>query len=164
MSLRDKYTDEEWNAIPPFTGFHHNKIVEEISKAISLGVDKLKSIPQKKDKVNLWDFSGGMCKDNDIHIIPENHYKLAENISVEEMLIDKVKKENQPRELIEKIVDKVYEIKANNKDCEVAIMSISDYDAIQSMHDFKIEQIEVMGYKLKIHSSLNLEDGEIEIY
>lgn len=109
MSLRDKYTDEEWDAIPPFTGFHHNKTVEE-------------------------------------------------------MLIDKVKKENQPREVIDEIVDKVYQRRANNKDCEVAIMSISDYDAIQSMHDFKVEQIEVMGYKLKIHSSLNLEDGEIEIY
>lgn len=209
MSLNEKYTQEELDAIPPFTGFHHNKTVEEIMEKASQAIkdrcnnlhglvfkspkDKKKSTepslflldeiahfntscydaPQKgltyEDEVGpfgkrLSDFSRGIYKDNDIHKIPENDYKLAENISVQEMLIDRIKKENKPREVIEKIVDKVYERKANNKHCEVTIMSISDYDSIQSMHDFKVEQIEVMGYKLKIHSSLNLEDGNIEIY
>lgn len=100
MSLRDKYTDEEWAAIPPFIGFS----------------------------------------------------------------FDKSKKENQPREVIQNIVDKIHERRLSGKECEVAIMSDSDYDAIQSMNDFETHSIWISGCLLKIHSSQNLKDGEIEIY
>lgn len=228
MSFRDKYTNEEWNAIPPFTGFNHNKNIDEISKAIKLGLDKLPSIikyskktPEAYDgiqpnhnphyldemvtlgltnkqfksvwnatkptlnkppydappktlthddevnrfgKVNLWDFSGGMNRDTDLTQIESGNYKFADNISVEEMMVERIKKENLPRDVIHNIVDKIHERKLSGKECAVAIMSYSDYDAIQSMHDFKIDSVWISGCLLKIHSSINLKDGEIEIY
>lgn len=207
MSLRDKYTDEEWASIPPFTGFHHNKNKQELineasdalrncdkiifKKAIKNSYDCTKpssflldEIGQMKTpcydappiplnhndevspfgKVNLWDFSDGMNRDIEINKIPEKNYKFAENISVEEMLYERIKKENQPREVIQNIVDKIHERRLSGKECEVAIMSDSDYYAIQSMSDFEMHSVWISGYLLKIHASQNLKDGEIEIY
>ena len=134
MSLRDKYTDEEWDAIPPFTGFSHNKFIDEISKSIKLGLDNLPNTIKYPKKY------------------------------VEEVLVDRIKKENQPRDVIQNIVDKIHERKLSGKQCEVAIMSYSDYDLLQSMNDFEIHSVWIAGYLLKIHPSPNLKDGEIEIY
>lgn len=210
MSLRDKFTDEEWDAIPPFTGFHHNKVKEELlEKQIkeinnryghliftTTTKESYKGISENADphlldemvvggfsaydsarkplthddevgqfgKVNLWNFSGGMNKDTDLEKLPEQDYKFAENISAEEMLAERIKKENQPRDVIQNIVDKIHERKLSGKQCEVAIMSYSDYDALQSMHDFKIHSVWIAGVLLKIHPSINLKDGEIEVY
>lgn len=171
MSLRDKYTDEEWDAIPPFTGFHHNKLLEKATQAIKDRCDNLVYYDANKKplthedevdpfgKVNLWDFSGGMNRDTDITQIESRNYKFAENISAE-----RIKKENQPRYVIKNIVDKIHERKLSGKQCEVAIMSYSDYDAIQSMNDFETHSVYISGCLLKIHASQNLQDGEIEVY
>lgn len=180
MSLRDKYTDEEWDSIPPFIGFHHNKVKEEImekaAQAIKDTCDNLSYYDADKKpltyedevspfgKVNLWDFSGGISKDIDLQELPKQNYKFAENISVEEMLAERIKKENQPRSVIQNIVDKIHERKLSGKQCEVAIMSYSDYHALQSMNYFKIHSVWISGYLLKIHPIPNLKDGEIEVY
>lgn len=214
MSLNEKYTQEELDAIPPFTGFHHNKTIDKISKAIKLGLDKLpdtikysKIIPEayegiKKSnqniasadpssflfdelahfnrycydappkplthddevspfgKVNLWDFP---TKPSIKFDYPEINKDVAEAWST---VVEKFKeeKENLPRDVIKNIVDKIHERKLCGKECEVAIMSYSDYDAIQSMHDFETHSIWISGSLLRIHSSINLKDGEIEIY
>lgn len=180
MSFRDKYTDEEWKGILPFTGFHHNKVKEELlEKAAQVIKDRCDNLacydadkkPLNNDdevspfgKVNLWDFSGGMNKDIDVTQIESINYKLAENISVEEMLADRIKKENQPRDVIQNIVDKIHERKISGKQCEVAIISYSDYNALQYLNDLKKNSVWVSGCLLKVHPSINLQDGEIEIY
>lgn len=154
MSLRDKYTNEEWNAIPPFKGFSFNKTIDE----------KIEEARETMKQRIVNSFTSGMNRDADLIQIESGNYKFADNISVEEMMVERIKKENLPRDVIKNIVDKIHERKLLGKECAVAIMSYSDYDALQSMHDFRIDSVWISGCLLKIHSSINLKDGEIEIY
>ena len=202
MSLRDKYTDEEWDALMEkasesirtcdnfdkvkfsalvtkattkssydgdVTGINSNLLDERVVGGSSAYNSARMPLNHNDEvnrfgKVNLWDFSRGMNKDVDIQKIEPKDYKFAENISCEEMLAERIKKENMPREVIQNIFNKVYERKLNGNDSAVAIMSYSDYDAIQAINGFGIHSIEIMGYLLKIHPSVNAEDGNIEIY
>lgn len=154
MSLRDKYTKEEWDAIPPFKGFSFNKTIDE----------KIEEARETMKQRIVNSFTSGMNRDTDFTHVESGNYKFADNISVEEMMVERLKKENQPRDVIQNIVDKIHERKLSGKECAVAIMSYSDYDAIQSMHDFETHSIWISGSLLRIHSSINLKDGEIEIY
>lgn len=201
MSLRDKYTEEEWDALMEkasnslrtcdnfdkekfsalvtkattksaydgdITGINANLLDESVVGGSSAYNAARKPLSYEDQinifgKVHLWDYSG-MNRDTDITQIESGNYVFAENISVEEMLTERIKKENQPRDVIQNIVDKIHERKSSGKECEVAIMSYSDYDAIQSMNDFEIHSVWIAGYLLKIHPSPNLKDGEIEIY
>jgi len=206
MSLNEKYTQEELDAIPPFTGFHHNKTKQDLINEASdrlRNCDNLDGLVFKKAKskkstepslflldeigqmkiqtpcydappiplnykdevspfgrVNLWDFEP-LTKPGIKFDYPAINKDIAEAF---DLVVEKFKNENQPRDVIHNIVDKIHERKLSGKECEVAIMSYSDYHALQSMHDFKIHSVWIAGYLLKIHPSPNLKDGEIEIY
>ena len=165
MSLRDKYTDEEWDALQEKSA---QSIKDRCDNLAYYNADK-KPLTHNYEvspfgKVYLWDFSRGMNKDTDLTLIEAGNYKFAENISVEEMLSARIKKENQHRDVIQNIVDKIHERKLSGKQCEVAIMSYLDYDALQSMNDFEIHSVWISGSLLKIHPSPNLKNGEIENY
>lgn len=198
MSLNEKYTQEELDAIPPFTGFHHNKVKEEImgkaAQVIKERCDNLvfKSPGDKKKsanpssflldeigqmkietpcydasqvtlnhndeinpfgKVNLWDFSTRPAVKFDYPAINKD---IAEAF---DMVVEKFK-EDRIKEVIDNIISALHQSRGS----EVVIMSDNDYNAIQSVYKFKVKEIEVIGYRLKIYPSRNIEDGKIEIY
>lgn len=230
MSLRDKYTDEEWAAIPPFTGFHHNKVKEELlekaAQAIKNRWDNLifttttkesyKGISENDNphlldemvvggfpayeaakkpitnddevnqfgKVNIWDFSGGMNRDTDLEKLPDQDYKFAENISVEQMLAERIKKENTIQMNIEKkkiitqqIIDKVRIEKQKGRKPRVILMSVNDYnifhDPNNNQYKYYLEDessknnksgVFHSGFSMITHKCMTVEDGKVEIY
>lgn len=174
MSLRDKYTDEEWNAIPPFTGFSFNKTIDE-------RIEEARET-MKQRIVN--SFTSGMNRDTDITQIESGNYRFAENISVEQMLAERIKKENRIKMSIEKkkiitqqIFDKVKIEKTEGRTPRIILMSINDYDIFHDPNNneykyyFEDESskknksgVYHSGFAIITHKCFTVEDGEIEIY
>lgn len=133
MSLRDKYTREEW---------------AELEKEV------LKKPVQ-------FNFKGGMNKDTPDNKLDPKEYVFAKNYSLIEEQLKQSKKETF---IIEQIINKVEMKKGVGIIPKVAVFSPNDYSVFNNIRLFTTDYIEIMGVKLKVHSSPKAKDGEIEIY
>jgi hypothetical protein len=175
MSLRDKYTKEEWVELEKEV---FKKTDEKAYDGINPSIDlpeeavfptSLKDWDAVKPKLNV--FGKGMAKDTADDKIDPKEYIFAENYSLIEEKIKQVVKQSS---IINQMTYKILEKKANGIIPEVAIMSMGDYDefhkAIPYTHsnennsNIKTSGVRIAGVTLLIYPTPNIEDGEIEIY
>lgn len=181
MSLRDKYTDEEWYELEKIAlggKYKHINFALKNEKSYEGNIptdhifllDEIGQMPQLNRKVS-WDFKPFEFekKQNGNIIDSFNKFNNIANEIIKEKIFS--------RGIIESMIEIVNENRVSGITPKVAIMSINDYTLFSKQVDelnfivgkissinFTVKEILLCGCKIKVHTSENAEDGKIEIY